>query len=194
MSVVVLFSGGLDSTVLLYQAMAEEQLHSALWFRYAHPAAPYEQRATSEIVRHLHLEGRPVNRVELSPPLFGSDAMSIGTGEAGPRVVAGRNQVMLSLAVNYAAAAGADEVWFGASGGDQADYADCRPDFVRLMDELAQAWGVRVRAPMLKWSRADVRRRAEALGVPLDLVWSCYEPLPGGRPCGACNSCRQDKP
>ena len=192
MSVVVLFSGGLDSTALLYHALAEEQLHSAIWFRYAHPAAPNEQQATAEILRHLWKQGQQVRRVELSPPLFGSDAMSIGSGEAGPRVVAGRNQVMVSLGVNYAAAAGVDEVWFGASGGDQSDYPDCRPEFVEAMDSMAQAWGVRVRAPMIDWTREQVRTRARALGVPMDLVWSCYEPMPGGKPCGTCNSCKQD--
>jgi len=98
---------------------------------------------------------------------------------------------MLSLGVNYAAAAGADEVWFGASRDDRADYPDCRPEFVEAMDRLAQAWDIRVRAPMIEWTRAQVQARARALGVPLGLVWSCYEPLPGGKPCGTCNSCRQ---
>jgi 7-cyano-7-deazaguanine synthase len=189
--VLVLFSGGLDSTTLLYEAVGAGRLGLAVWMRYPHPACAAEYRAQVAIRRDLELRGIKVRLMELSPPIFGTDTMHAGVGATGPRVLPGRNLLFLSLAVNIAAANGLAEVQFGASDADADNYPDCRPAFVESVDAMSRAWGVRVRAPLLGSSRADVLRRAGAAGVPLGLVWSCYEPREGA-PCGECDSCTQD--
>lgn len=188
--VLVLFSGGLDSTTLLYEAVAADRLGLAVWFRYPHPACANEYRAQAAIRQDLAKRGIEIPLMELSPPIFGTDAMRTGAGVAGPRVLPGRNLLFLSLAVNVAAANGLTEVQFGASGADADNYPDCRPAFVESVDAMSRAWGVRVRAPLLGSTRGDVLRRAGAAGVPLGLVWSCYEPR-DGLPCGECDSCTQ---
>jgi 7-cyano-7-deazaguanine synthase len=188
--VLLLFSGGLDSTTLLYEAVAADRLGLAVWFRYPHPACANEYRAQAAIRLDLASKGVEIPVMELSPPIFGVESMRTGVGMVGPRVLPGRNQIFLSLAVNLAAASGFSSVWFGASNGDAADYADCRPAFVEAMSTLAAPWGVTVEAPLLQCTRADVLRRAGEAGVPLGLVWSCYQPSEG-QPCGGCNSCTQ---
>ena len=191
MSILVLFSGGVDSTVLLTQALLEQRLGLSLWYRYTHPAAAAEYRAKAAIYLHFERQGLALTDAELAPPLFGLDRADLGSGVVGPRVIPARNQVFVSIAVAMASARGMDEVWIGAQADDASDYPDCRPGWVETMDSLAQAWGVRVRAPLLGMSRQEVRALGASIGAPLDLCSSCYQPR-NGAPCGGCNSCRQD--
>ena len=185
-SVVVLWSGGLDSTVLLEKARQDGRLHTALWFRYPHPANSYEYTAAEKMRRTMP----DLPYVELAAPLFGTDALATGIGTPGPRVVPGRNAVFISLAVNYAAATGADEVWFGANREDAADYPDCRLAFIDAMNIASRPFGVHVFAPLMHSTRAQILKDAARLGVDPAACWSCYEPR-DGKPCGECNSCRQ---
>jgi len=191
MSVLVLFSGGVDSTVLLTEALLQGQLGLALWYRYQHPAAAAEYRARIAIENHFTQQGLPVVSAELSPPLFGLDATDLGAGVVGPRVVPVRNQVFVSIAVAMAAARGFSEVWIGAQAQDASAYPDCRPGWIEAMDKLALEWGVRVRAPLIRMSRAQVRTKGQSMGAPLSLCSSCYQPI-DGLPCGGCSSCLQD--
>lgn len=181
---VVLFSGGADSTVLLAQALRDNRDPLALWFRYPHPAAAAEYRAASEIVRRLGCRWR-----EQSLPLL-AEAMNAPKGEPGPRIVPARNLCMVATAINLVGSHGGGEIWMGAQGAD-AEYPDCRPEWIRQVDGLAQAWGVRVRAPLIDLSRAEVIARGRELCAPLDACSSCYTPGPTGEPCGSCNSCQQ---
>ena len=186
--VLVLWSGGVDSTLLVKRALDEEQLGLPVFVAYGQPASAQESAACRQLGNHWRIEWQ---RLYLA--LRGMDAMATGYRQPGPRILPGRNQIMISHAVNIAAAAQLGEVWIGATAGDRADYADCRPGFIAAMDELAQAWGVRVRAPLLDMSRADVVQECRDRSVPLELCWSCYQPR-GIDPCGECNSCRQEKP
>ena len=96
---------------------------------------------------------------------------------------------MLAQAINYAAAKGATEVWYGATSEDHADYPDCRPAFVEAIAALAMAdVGVAVVAPLLEMTKAEVVVLADKFGVDLGKTWSCYAPHEG-EPCGGCNSC-----
>ena len=158
-----------------------------LFVRYPHPAVPEEYRAVSEWLRLKRLEGHEIRHIEITLGLWGTDAMEIGTGEPGPRVLAGRNQVFVSHAVNIAHSIGARQVWYGACLDDAADYPDCGPAWVEAMDRLARQWGIMLQAPLLGINKDRIREEAAQLGA--SGWWSCYEPR-DGQPCGACNSCR----
>jgi 7-cyano-7-deazaguanine synthase len=185
--VIVLFSGGVDSTVLATEALNQNRLHSLLHLSYMQPAAPYEFRVASEWARKNKAE-----LVRVMPTLYGTDAMNAESGKPGPRVIPGRNLIMLSLAINYAASVGVKEVWYGPTRDDWEDYPDCRPEFVEQLCNLAnEDVGVKVIAPLLQLTKKEVMARAIELGVNIDETWSCYAPDPmTGEPCGSCNSCK----
>lgn len=158
-----------------------------LFVRYPHPAVPEEYRAVSEWLRLKGLAGHQIRHIEITLGLWGTDAMEIGTGEPGPRVLAGRNQIFVSHAVNIAHSIGARQVWYGANGDDSAEYLDCTASWVDTMDGLARQWGIMLQAPLLGINKDRIREEAAQLGA--SGWWSCYEPREG-QPCGTCNSCR----
>ena len=179
--IVVLCSGGVDSTVLAMRALREKRLHSVVFVDFGQPALDAERRA---VLLWGERFGVPV--VELGCPLHGS--MATGVGAGGPRLMPGRNLALISRAVNYAAENGVHEVQFGAIGDDARDYPDCRPEFVGAVGDLCRrTYGVDVRAPLLDSAKPEVIAEAAAFDV-LDGCWSCYQPR-DGVPCGACASC-----
>jgi 7-cyano-7-deazaguanine synthase len=119
--------------------------------------------------------------------------MGDAAGVTGPRVVGGRNLILIGLGVNAAVASKCDVVWIGAQAGDSADYPDCRTTFVSALDRINRtAYGVGVDAPLVMCSRASLAAEAR-MRVPRGLTWSCYAPSSPGVPCGACNSCKQER-
>tara|TARA_R100001463_G_scaffold5870_1_gene19845 strand:- start:678 stop:1244 length:567 start_codon:yes stop_codon:yes gene_type:complete len=185
--ILVLFSGGLDSMVLCEHVLQRHEAELVtLFYRYPHPASPHEYQSVSEWLRLKHVTGYAGRHIDMDLPLWGADALSIGAGEPGPRVVANRNQVMVSLAINIAASIGAKEVWYGANLDDASDYPDCAPGWVEAMNQLSREWGVAVRAPLLYKAKSEIKDMARDLRV--EGWWSCYQPI-DGMPCGSCNSC-----
>lgn len=178
---ILLFSGGLDSTVLLWSERA--RVKAALFAEYGQPAEREEAVATALITERLRL---PLCSIRVS--MMGMEAMQDSSGAAGARIVPARNLVLLSHAVNLALAEGCSRVIYGATGGDIGAYADCRPAFVDALAALCASLGCTVEAPLIGMSKADVVTLGRSLGAPLDLSWSCYAPH-FGRPCGGCNAC-----
>jgi 7-cyano-7-deazaguanine synthase len=205
---VVLLSGGLDSATTLAIAHAEGWDCHALTVRYG-------QRHALEVDRARRLAaalGAVEHRViDLDLAAWGGSSLT-GEGEV-PRAAAGlerreaaaipstyvpaRNTILLALALGYAEAREAGAIFLGVSAVDYSGYPDCRPAFVDAFRALARA-GTRaglegrapeIRAPLLNKSKAETIRWGLALGVDYALTWSCYDPRPDGRPCGACDSC-----
>lgn len=181
--IVVLFSGGLDSTTLAH--VAGDNLAALLSFSYGQPNAVPEMLAADRFA-----QSRKIRREVVSLPMFGvSSAMATGSGAVGPRILPGRNLVMLSHAVNFAASIGARNVWFGATRDDDRDYPDCRAQFAVWMNLVSEnTYGVSIHAPFAgKWKR-EVVGIARENGVDIDATWSCYQPN-GITPCQTCNAC-----
>ena len=189
--VVVLLSGGLDSIVLAQHALNAGRLRAVVHYIYPQPAQSQERRAVMDASRHWHLAGHFIERRDVSMGLHSYGEMAIGVGQEGPRIVPGRNLAMLSHAVNLAAGLGAAEVWIGCSAEDQAEYPDCRPDFIETVHNLSRAWGIAVRAPFIDKDRAWIVAEGKRNGAPIESSWSCYQPTTTGRPCWSCDSCMQ---
>jgi 7-cyano-7-deazaguanine synthase len=201
---VVLFSGGLDSTTVLGHVVAEGFEAYALSFDYGQRHRDELDRAV-EIARPLAKEHRIV-KVDLAG--FGGSVLT-GEGEV-PKdrdsfreipvtYVPARNTVFLSLALAWAETLGAFDVFAGMNALDYSGYPDCRPGYLEAFERLANLAtkaGVegegtyRFHAPLMKLTKAGIVRRAVELGIDLSRTLSCYDPGPGGVPCGSCDACR----
>jgi len=200
---VALVSGGLDSMVAA--AIARESGHELLAL-----TVDYGQRhrieleAARRIAATLGAERHVVIPLDLRA--FGGSALTAdiavpkgGVGEDVPvTYVPARNTIFLSLALGWAEAAGAFDIYIGVNALDYSGYPDCRPDFIGAFERLAalatkagdEGGHFRIAAPLLHMSKADIVREADRLGLDAGLSWSCYDPTPDGRHCGLCDSCR----
>src|SRR5512144_3069407 len=203
---VVLLSGGLDSTTCLAVARADGFEAHCL-------SVDYGQRHRGELTRARRLAralgaaGHRIVRVDLSA--FGGSALTdpeiaVPKGRSAARMardipvtyVPARNTVLLALALAYAETLGAEDVFVGVNAIDYSGYPDCRPAFLRAFERLARVAtkagvsgrALRIRAPLLRLSKAGIIRLGTRLGVPYRLTQSCYDPI-GGRACGKCDAC-----
>jgi 7-cyano-7-deazaguanine synthase len=205
MKAVVLLSGGLDSCTAGAIARVEGYQLFALTVRYGQVHAS-EVDAARRVATALGVR----RHLELDVPLskFGGSAL-VGEG-AIPKdrpldnaaipstYVPARNTVFLSLALAWAEVLGAECIVIGVNALDYSGYPDCRPEYLRAFERLAalatkagvEGRPLRIHAPLLHLSKADIIRRGLALGVDYSMTVSCYDPTPAGRPCGHCDSCR----
>jgi 7-cyano-7-deazaguanine synthase len=204
---VVLLSGGLDSTTCLAVARADGFEAHCL-------SVDYGQRHKGElararrIARALGAADHRVVKVDLSA--FGGSALTdraiaVPKGRSEARMardipvtyVPARNTVMLALALALAETIGAEDVFVGVNAIDYSGYPDCRPAFLSAFEKLAkvatkagvEGRALRIRAPLIRLSKAGIVRLGTRLGVPYRLTLSCYDPV-RGRACGRCDACR----
>jgi 7-cyano-7-deazaguanine synthase len=177
MKVVVLFSGGIDSTVVLRLMEQHERLPLA--FDYQQPHSIELERAGMI----CHEQGLLLNVMKLPKMPKINDV-----------VFAGRNAVFLSLAAGFALENGAEKVVIGCNASDHERFPDCRPRFIESMNRaLHAAYGVNVEAPLLMSDKRQIVSMADRLGIDLRATWSCYQPTDEGRPCGECLACQVRK-
>ncbi len=204
---VALVSGGLDSMVSAAMARDAGQRVLALSFDY-NQRHRVELAAARRIADALGVERHIVLPMDLSA--FGGSALTAdidvpkdgaGTTDGGGipvTYVPARNTIFLSLALGWAEAAGARDIYIGVNALDYSGYPDCRPEFIAAFEglaELATKAGVegdpfRIQAPLQHMTKADIVREGTRLGLDLGLSWSCYDPAPGSLHCGECDSCR----
>jgi len=186
MNTLVLFSGGVDSTVLCYRALTQLRLQAVMFVDYGQAAAKMEREAVTDWATRMKV---PLVLSEVD--IYGTDdRMNTGSGSPGLRILPGRNLVLISHATNYAATHGISSVWYGATADDK-DYPDCRVEWVETMNALtSRDFGVRVEAPLVGLTKHQVMQEAQRHGLKLSSMWSCYDPV-GDLPCGECHSCKE---
>ena len=205
MKAVLLLSGGLDSYTAGAMARADGYELYALSIRYGQVHA-----REIEAARRVAAALQAARHLELDVPLstIGGSAL-VGDGEIPkdrPLTAAGipstyvpaRNTVFLSLAMAWAEVVDAGAVVIGVNALDYSGYPDCRPEYLRAFEQLAalatkagvEGQPLKILAPLLQLSKAEIIRRGLALGVDYGLTLSCYDPDAAGRPCRHCDSCR----
>ena len=200
MKAVLVYSGGLDSTTLLYEY--RDRIALAVSFDYgskhnARELACAEEHCRALGIRHL------VIPLEFMAKYFRSDLL-IGGGEIPEgsydednmhaTVVPFRNGIMLAVAAGLAESYGLDTLLIANHAGDHAIYPDCRPAFVEAFDAAVRAGtyeGIRVVSPYCNITKRDIALRGHALGIDYAKTWSCYKG--GERHCGKCGTCVERK-
>jgi 7-cyano-7-deazaguanine synthase len=201
---IVLLSGGLDSCTAAAIAKADGFELYALTVAYGQRHAvelEAARRVASALGAARHVE------LQLDLSAFGGSSLTgagpvpkdraIGEPGIPSTYVPARNTVFLSLALAWAEALGATDIFIGVNAVDYSGYPDCRPEFIESFERtaaLATKAGVdgarfTIHAPLVSLTKAEIIRRGLALGIDYGLTSSCYDPEPGGAPCGRCDSC-----
>ncbi|HVG24848.1 MAG TPA: 7-cyano-7-deazaguanine synthase QueC, partial [Thermoanaerobaculia bacterium] len=200
---VVLLSGGLDSATVLAIARNEGRECLALSIVYGQ-RHQVELEAARRVAAAIGVSEHVVYPLDLR--VFGASALtsdidvpkdSVDAPGIPITYVPARNTIFLSLALGYAEAREAEEIWIGVNALDYSGYPDCRPDFIDAFQQVI--WkgtrsGVehqtpRLIAPLLHMTKGEIIRRGVSLGVDYAITHSCYDPAPDGRACGPCDSC-----
>ncbi len=201
---VVLLSGGLDSATCL--AMARDAGYDCHCL-----SVDYGQRHAAELAAAarvaLALGARAHRVVHLDIGQFGGSALTdpaiqVPTAGLAPGIpvtyVPARNTIMLALALGWAEILGAQDIFVGVNAVDYSGYPDCRPEFIRAFETMAnlatkaaiEGRPIKLHAPLMQLSKADIIGRGHALGIDYGLTVSCYQADSAGRACGLCDACR----
>jgi 7-cyano-7-deazaguanine synthase len=201
---VVLLSGGLDSATTLAWARRESFECFCLSVDYGQRHGAELAAAKRIAVRHEAAEHRIV-KIDLAQ--FGGSALtdrSIEVPSGGVKdgipvtYVPARNTILLSLALGWAEVLGAQHLFVGANAVDYSGYPDCRPEYLRAFEALAnlatkaalEGRRIEVRAPLIDLPKAEIVRLALELGVDPAMTVTCYQPDADGLACGECDACR----
>lgn len=205
---IILLSGGLDSVTTLAWAKSEGYVCHALSFDYG-------QRHKFELDyarKQAALQGVASHRiVQIDLRSFGGSALTDDTIEVPKNrdthdendipvtYVPARNTIFLSYALAFAEVTGALDIFIGANRVDYSGYPDCRPEFIKAFEAMANLAvvhalqsdeGLRIQAPLLDLSKADIVKKGVELGVDYSQTISCYDPDEAGRACGECDACQ----
>ena len=210
---IVLLSGGLDSATVLAIARSEGFAIVALSFRYGQRHAIELEKAAelasrAGVLRHVTIGldlaavgGSALTDLSIAVPKHDSGE-DVGV-DIPVTYVPARNTLFLSYALAWAESLGVGDIFLGVNALDYSGYPDCRPDFIAAFERMAnlatkvgveaaaagRSPAIRVHAPLIELSKADIIRRGIELGVDYSCTSSCYDPGPGGEACGRCDSC-----
>ena len=204
---VVLLSGGLDSATAAAIARGQGFALYALSVDYGQRHR-LELEAARRVGRSLGVREHMALAVDLAR--LGGSALTSGPevpkGRSAAAIAHGipvtyvpaRNTILLALALAYAEVRGAGDIFLGVNALDYSGYPDCRPEFIAAFGRLAnlatkagvEGTALRVHAPLIQMTKAEIIRRGIELGVDYSLTHSCYDPSPEGLSCGQCDSCQ----
>src|SRR5438445_2898651 len=203
---VVLVSGGIDSTTTLAIAIADGYETYALSFDYGQ-RQQIETKAARRVADSLGVKEHRVAKIDLR--VFGGSALTDDLDVPKQRsdkeiaqnipvtYVPARNTIFLAYALAWAEVIPANDIFLGVNAIDYSGYPDCRPEFIEAFENVANLGtkaGVegrrfQIHTPLIKFSKAEIIRKAVELRVDLSLTHSCYDPTPEGLACGECDSC-----
>jgi 7-cyano-7-deazaguanine synthase len=205
---VVLLSGGLDSATVLAIAQSEGYAVYAMSFRYGQRHA-FELECAKEIAAKSAVKQHVITEIDLR--VFGGSALTSGQ-IAVPKdrdtesmnkgipvtYVPARNTIFLSFALAWAEVLNCSDIFIGVNALDYSGYPDCRPEYIRAyetMANLATRAGVEgtqklsIHTPLISLTKAQIIRRGLDLGVDYSITSTCYDPTRDGRACGSCDAC-----
>jgi len=196
---VIIFSGGMDSTTLLYKLLEEGKEVRAISFNYGQRHVK-ELEAAERTCKKLKIDHKIVDisfikELISNSALTGNIAVPHGHYESENMiltVVPNRNMIMASIAIGYAVNLDFDEVALGIHSGDHAIYPDCRPIFIECLTRIAMHANFKqidVCTPFLYLDKGDIASIGKHLGVDYSLTWTCYEGKK--KPCRKCGACRE---
>ncbi len=211
---VVLLSGGLDSTTTLAIAKSEGYEVYALSFDYGqrHEVELRQARIIAEkygVVKHLVLN---FNLRDIGGSALTDDievpkgrTATVKDNEIPITYVPARNTIFLSFALGWAESLEAGDIFIGANAVDYSGYPDCRPEYIRAFEDMANlatkisvegGLKFKVQTPLITLTKADIIKKGQQLGVDYSITWSCYDPVlvddtidPEYAPCMQCDSC-----
>ena len=204
---VCLLSGGLDSSVCLGLARQQGYVCYALSFDYGQRHR-VELQAAARVAQFYKAEQHKTAHINLR--IFGASALTaeidvpkhetVEQIESGIPItyVPARNTIFLSYALAWAEVLAAENIFIGVNAIDYSGYPDCRPQFIRAFEELANlatktgvegATRVKIHTPLITLTKAGIVKLGVDLGLDFSLTHSCYDPGSAGRACGACDSC-----
>ncbi len=200
---IALLSGGIDSATTASMAIEAGQTVIGLSFDYGQRHLK-ELVAAKALAKDLNLEDHLTIKIDLSS--WGGSSLT-DTSQKIPTkgiqkniipntYVPGRNTIFIAIGLSLAEARGANQITLGINAMDYSGYPDCRPDYLRAYQELAnlsskvgrEGKGIRLWAPLLYWEKTKIFKEALRLKVPIEKTWSCYQGEI--KPCGKCDSCR----
>ncbi|MBR6438710.1 MAG: 7-cyano-7-deazaguanine synthase QueC [Bacteroidales bacterium] len=197
---IIIYSGGLDSTTLLYEECERIALAVTIDYGSNHAAreiACARRHCANLGIEHLVIDLAFIGRHFCSSLTAGADAIPEGNYDdenMRSTVVPFRNGIMLSVACGLAESRSLKRVLIANHGGDHAIYPDCRPEFIKAMDSAMTAGtyeGVKLVAPYTDITKGDIVKRGVKLGIDYSTTYSCYRG--GERHCGRCGTCRERK-
>lgn len=207
MKTIVLFSGGIDSTVALAMAIQQGRQCHAVSFDYGQRHR-LELECAKAIAAHYNV---PHLVIKIDPAPFATSslvnaALTIAQDRSVAEItvagtpntyVPGRNTLFLAYALSLAEAVNADEIVIGANAMDASPYPDCRPQYFEAFQALAncatqqaiEKCGPKIVTPLLYWDKKAIVDKGRSLGAPLEMTFSCYAPTAENAPCGHCDAC-----
>jgi 7-cyano-7-deazaguanine synthase len=204
---VLLLSGGLDSTTLLAVARRDGFDVHAMTFRYGQRHAN-EIEAARRVAGRFAVQDHVVADIDLRT--FGGSALTSDSidvprdrdvGERGVPVtyVPARNTIFLAFALAWAEVLGAADIFIGVNALDYSGYPDCRPEYIEAFERMANlatraategSLLLRIRAPLINLTKAQIVQLGTSLGVDYAVTQSCYDPDASGAACGHCDACQ----
>lgn len=202
MKTVLVYSGGMDSTTLLYKLLKDGDEVVCISFDYGQRHKK-ELRAAAAICKMLKIPHKIINLKQAAGVFSGSALTSknINVPEGHYKdktmrstVVPNRNMIFLALAAAYAVSLKFDRIAIAVHSGDHAIYPDCRPDFIKKMRAAtvsANYEKIDIYAPFLNITKTQIAKIGCRLDVPFEKTWTCYKGL--RNPCGKCGACTERK-